>query len=93
MSALKYLFTASLAMLITLGAFAQEQFPVINKDILFQKIDEDTTGARFFMVVTFVNYCHGVADINPDIKMLDRITDHQTRYFLCQASRGKDDRG
>lgn len=92
MKGLKSLLILSLSLLLTAGAFAQYSFPVINKDIFFSKIDQDTS-ARYFMVFTFVNYCHGVTEIPAQIKMMDSLTDHQTRYFLCQGSRGTGDRG
>lgn len=92
MKVLKNLLILSLSLLLTDGTFAQYSFPVINKDILFSKIDQDT-GARYFMVVTFVNYCHGVTEIPAQMKMMDSLTDHHTCYFLCQGSRGTGDRG
>lgn len=76
-----------------LPAFAQSAFPTINKETLFRGIQQDKSGAKYFMVVTFVNYCSGLKAIPGDIKMLDSITHHQTRFFACQSSHGAGDRG
>jgi len=78
---------------MSVSAFAQSAFPTINKETLFQEIEQDNSGAKFFMVATFVNYCSGLKAIPGDIKMLDSITNHQTRFFVCQSSHGADDRG
>lgn len=90
---MKHSMLALIAFLSFHAAVAQSSFPKINKDSLFQMIEHDTSGARFFMVATFVNYCGGTLDIAPNMAMLDSVTNHQTKFFLCQASRGRDDRG
>lgn len=78
---------------INLPSFAQGSFPTINKETLFREIKQDNSGARYFMVATFVNYCSGLNDIPGYIDMIDSITHHQARFFICQSSHGESDRG
>ncbi|HET8573864.1 MAG TPA: hypothetical protein VFL76_08325 [Edaphocola sp.] len=74
-------------------SFAQAGFPAINKESLFRDIKQDTSSAKYFMVATFVNYCSGLKEIPRYIDMIDSITNHQSRFLICQSSHGTSDRG
>lgn len=67
-----------------------KHLPTINKEILYKEIDSLSSQYKYFVVVIFTNYCSGTQYINLKLKRIDSITNHQSYFFLCQSSNGKD---